>query len=198
MINIYWHDDAGRILQAAFNAGEESAAVAASSPGRTVFVSAARTDNINLAYISDGELREMPARPSPEHTWDYASQAWVDARTLDAVKAQRWAQIKAQRDAVEFGGFTWSGDEFDSDAESQARIMGAVQMALIAAQAEQPFAIDWTLADNTVRSMSAADIVSAGLALGEHVAAAHGVARTLRAAIDACTTAAEVEAVAWP
>lgn len=158
------------------------------------------------AYVHGGQVVAYAADdaslkntwPGAGFEWDNDSMSWVDARTLGEVKAQRWAQIKAQRDAVEFGGFTWSGDEFDSDAESQARIMGAVQMALIAAQAEQPFAIDWTLADNTVRSMSAADIVSAGLALGEHVAAAHGIARTLRAAIDACTTAAEVEAVAWP
>jgi hypothetical protein len=196
-VNYYWHTPLGKVVQVAINS---SLAEAQDSPLSLEygFIASEARHRPGDVYVAGGNLVEKPARPSPEHTWDYASQAWVDARTLDAVKAQRWAQIKAQRDAVEFGGFTWSGDEFDSDAESQARIMGAVQMALIAVQAEQPFAIDWTLASNAVRSMSAADIVSAGLALGEHVAAAHGIARTLRAAIDACTTAAEVEAVAWP
>lgn len=196
-MNVYWFAGDGKIEKGAFGLSDSDVA-SINAAEANIIVSDVFAWRVDDFYVHDGELIAKPARPSPEHTWDYASQAWIDARSLDEVKAQRWAQIKAQRDAIEFGGFTWSDDEFDSDAESQARIMGAVQMALIAVQAEQPFTIDWTLADNTVRSMSAADIVSAGLALGAHVAAAHGIARTLRAAIEACTTAAEVEAISWP
>ena len=46
--------------------------------------------------------------------------------------------------------FLGAGSAFDSDRESQARIMGAVQMATLAAAAQQLFTIAWTLADNTV------------------------------------------------
>lgn len=41
-------------------------------------------------------------------------------------------------------------------------------------------------------------MIAAGQALGVHVGAQHATARTLRAAIEAATTVAEVEAVEWP
>lgn len=59
------------------------------------------------------------------------------------------------------------------------------------------FSIDWTLANNTARNLSAADLANVGAALGMHVAAQHAKARTLRSQIEAATTVAEVDAVTW-
>jgi len=94
---------------------------------------------------------------------------------------------------AEFGGFTWDGSPFDSDAISQSRIQGAVQLAATA----PGFTIDWTLANNSVRNLSAADLANVGAALGMHVATQHAKARTLRSQIEAATTVAEVDAVTW-
>lgn len=130
--------------------------------------------------------------------WDAASQQWAAQPTLEALRRQRWAALRAQRDAVEFGGFGWDGSRFDSDAVAQARIMGAVQMAVLAAADGQPFSIAWTLADNQVRVLDGGQMIGVGLALGAHVGAAHATGRTLRALLQAAATPAEVAAVTWP
>lgn len=159
-------------------------------------------DEVEAVPVDD--LPELAARPtaaavlmwSEVSAGEYAA-TWHDPRTLAQIKADHWAAMKAARDAHEFGWFEWDGSTFDSDRESQARIMGAVQMAVLAMSAQQPFEIAWTLADNSVRTLAGADMVAVGLELGAHVAAAHAIGRTLRAAIEDAETAAEVEAVQW-
>ena len=147
----------------------------------------------SLHYVHEGLVLPIPTQPSPHHTFDYTTKQWVDPRTLDDHKVAKWAQIKRDRDEAEFGGFTWDGSPFDSDAISQSRIQGAVQLAAMA----PGFTIDWTLANNSVRNLSAADLANVGAALGMHIAAQHAKARTLRSQIEAATTVAEVDAVTW-
>ena len=197
-MNVYWHTAAGKIEKAAFNLPEAEAEFEAERPSElTVLLSTVMAPNVDDHYINNGAVESKPARPSQSHTWSYDTQEWIDPRTLGDIKAAQWTAIKAQRDAVEFGGYTWDGSGFDSDSQSQSRIMGAAQLATLAAMAEQPFSIDWTLTDNTVRTLAGADMIAAGQALGVHVGAAHATARALRAAIESATTQAEVEAVQW-
>jgi hypothetical protein len=149
-------------------------------------------------YMQDGAPVLMPPRPSEVHTFDYAAKQWTDPRTLAQIKAAQWAAIKAERSAREFGGFTWDGSAFDSDAISQSRIQGAAQLAQLAIAGAQPFSIDWTLADNSTRTLNATEMISVGIAMGAHIETQHGIARTLRQQINAATTTEQVEAVAWP
>ena len=146
-------------------------------------------------YISAGQFVAVGNAPGPHHVFDFAAKQWVDPRSLLQLKADQWVAIKAARDAAEFGGFTWDGSTFDSDLTSQSRIQGAVQLAGLD---PANFSLDWTLADNSVRTLSAAQMTAVGAALGVHVAAQHALGRTLRSQIEAATTAAEVDAVAWP
>jgi len=153
--------------------------------------------------VASGDLVEwQPPAPADDElrTWSWDELAWryVAMPTLAAVKLERWAQIKVAREATEFGGFVWDGSTFDSDAISQSRIMGAVQLALLAMSAEQPFSIAWTLADNAVRTLEAAEVVAVGVALGTHVATQHATARALREQIYAASTPEDVEAISWP
>lgn len=144
-------------------------------------------------YVVGDAITPLPARPSSAHVFDYASKQWVDPRTLADFKAGKWAEIRKARESAEFGGFTWDARVFDSDAMSQSRIIGAAQLARI----NPAFTITWTLADNSVRQLSATDMVAVGVALGDHVATQHAKARALRAQIEAAQTAAEVAAVVW-
>ena len=118
---------------------------------------------------------------------------------LDGVREAKWAQVRAARYAAEHGGFTWDGSVFDSDLASQSKIQGAVQLAQMALAAQDPFELDWTLQDNTMRTLSAEDMIAVGVALGQHVAAQHATGRELRAAInDPQASWQDIEAVAWP
>lgn len=147
----------------------------------------------------DGAMQynPQPARPSEVHVWSWATKTWVDPRSLPDFKAAKWAEIKRARDQAEFGGFTWDGSAFDSDPTSQSRIQGAAQLATLAQLASQPFSIDWTLADNTVRTLSAADMIAVGTAMGVHISTQHASGRVKRQQIDAASTVEEVNAVAW-
>jgi hypothetical protein len=147
-----------------------------------------------VTAYSEAQTTAKHARPRYAARWDNTSMAWQDLRTLADVKADQWRSIKDARDAAQYGGFAWDGSTFDSDAVSQGRIQGAVQLA---GAIGSTFAIDWTLADNTVRTLSAADMLNVGIALGQHVQAQFTKARTLRAQIDAATTAEAVAAIAW-
>ena len=148
----------------------------------------------NAPSYWDGEVFILkPPPPSAHHIFDYTIKQWVDPRTLSDLQAAKCAQIKRDRDEAEFGGFTWDGSPFDSDAISQSRIHGALQLAALIPD----FSIDWTLADNTVRALSGSELAAVGVALGLHVGTQHAKARVLRAQIEAATTVAEVDAVVW-
>lgn len=99
--------------------------------------------------------------------------SWVDPRTLAQHQADKWTAIKAARDAIEFGGFTWDGSTFDSDPQSQSRIQGAAQLATLAMIASQAFSVDWTLATNAVRTLTGADMLAVGQAMGVHIMTTH-------------------------
>ena len=118
--------------------------------------------------------------------------------TLDLAKSSRIEAIKSARDNFEYGSFTWDGSVFDSNRDSQARLMGLVSLAQMALATATPFEIDWTLADNTTRTLSAMDALGIGQALGTHVQTAHVTARGLKALVAAATTIEEVDAIAWP
>jgi len=142
---------------------------------------------------STGEIFKRDEKEFFYQVWDWNSLSWIDPRTLDDLKAQQWETIKAARTQAEYGGFTWDGSTFDSDAISQARLTGAVQLA----QLNPALALDWTLASNTVRTLSAADLTAVGVALGVHVSTQFTKGQTLRAQIDAATTKEAVEAIVW-
>ena len=154
-------------------------------------------DGVVLSFSSE-QTTHRQTRPSLHHEWDCATMGWLDTRSLEQHKTTKWAEIKATREATEFSGFTWDSSEFDSDAISQARIQGAVILAMQALAAEVPFAIDWTLKDNSVRSLTGMQVVAVGQALATHVGTQHEIARALRTAIESAVTQAEVETITWP
>lgn len=149
-------------------------------------------------YWDGANFVPFPPKPGATHVWDWPTKQWIDPRTLADRKEAQWAAIKAARNSLEFGGFTWDGSAFDSDQQAQARIQGGVQLATIAASQGQPFSIDWTLADNSIRTLSGADMIAVGMELAAHVQSIHATARVLRVQIEAASTIEEVDAIQWP
>ena len=131
-------------------------------------------------FVSIGEP------PSPHHMFDYAFKQWADPRSLDEIKSQKWQEIKKQRDALEFGGFEFEGNIYDSDQVSQGRIVGAASAGI-----DQT----WTLADNTTLELSAIQLQHLYAALQAHVASVHERGRIARQLIFDAETKEQVEAV---
>lgn len=147
----------------------------------------------NGFYVSGGTLVQIPPKPSANHAFNYASKQWEDPRTLDDLKGEKWRNIKANRDSHEYGGFTWDGSVFDSDATSQQRIAGALQLA----QLSTTFIIDWTLADNSIRTLDAQEMGYVALALGSHVSEVFSHAQELRAQIEETSSIEQLETIHW-
>jgi hypothetical protein len=132
------------------------------------------------AFVSIGEP------PSTHHTFDYTTKQWIDPRSLDEIKAQKWDEIKSQRDQLEFGGFEFEGNTYDSDQVSQGRIMGAA-----AAEVDQI----WTLANNTTVELSASQLQQLYAALQTHIAGVHERGRIARQLIFEAETKEQVESI---
>lgn len=132
------------------------------------------------AFVSIGEP------PSMHHIFDYDTKQWIDPRTLDEIKVQKWTEIKKQRDQLEFGGFEFEGNVYDSDQVSQGRIMGAVLAGV-----DQV----WTLADNTAVELSASQLQQLYATLQAHISSVHERGRITRIAIESAETVEEVEAI---
>jgi hypothetical protein len=147
-------------------------------------------------YFVDTQTNEaklIPPSPTPHHVFKCPTQQWEAPRTLDDRKATQWNLIKQARSQAEYAGFTWDGSTFDSDTLSQNRITGAVTLA----QLSPGFTINWTLADNSTRTLNQADMIATGVALGVHVQTQFAKAQGLRLQIDAASTPGQVAAVVW-
>jgi hypothetical protein len=151
-------------------------------------------DGRNLVALSTWE---RTPRPSDNHAMFLRDGAvvWEDARSLDEAKIQAWDRIKAARAAAETAPLTVEGRTFDATDISQRQIAGAVQLALIAGPT---FTVDWTLADNTSATLTQAEIIAVGVALGQRTAAVYSIGRGLRAQIESAITVDQVDSVSWP
>ena len=137
-------------------------------------------DSNMQAFVSIGDA------PTDNHKFDYSFKQWLDTRTLDEIKVQKWTEIKSQRDRLEFGGFEFEGNIYDSDQVSQGRITGAASAGI-----DQT----WTLANNTTVELSASQLQQLYAALQAHIASVHEIGRIARQLVFDAETKEQVEAV---
>lgn len=141
----------------------------------------------NLSDYWNGlEFVSIGKPPSPHHIFDYTAKQWIDPRELDEIKAQKWAEIKSQRDQLEFGGFEFEGNVYDSDQVSQGRIMGAAVAGI-----EQT----WTLANNTTVELTAQQLKELYAALQAHIAGVHERGRIARQLIFDAETKEQIKSI---
>ena len=169
----------GKIL---FSIQADSEIIELNTPKDCIAVEDAPNSNM---FYEDGWMN-MPIQPSFNHIFDYDLKQWVDARSLEDVKQQKWYEIKNLRDSLEFGGFEFEGGLYDSDQVSQGRIMGAASAGI-----DQT----WTLADNTTVALSALQLQQLYAALQAHIASVHARGRIARQLIFEAETEEEVEAI---
>lgn len=146
--------------------------------------------------VRSGTLTNVAPNPGPAYRWDVTSESWIP--DIPKAKADKLQQLKTTRNQKESGGFTWDSSVFDSDPISQIRIQGGVSLAQIAAGGALPFTIDWTLKNNTIRTLSAQDMIQVGLSLAYHITSTHDQYRSLKNQVDTATTVESVNSVVWP
>lgn len=137
-------------------------------------------------YYFNGIWITPEPSPSSNHIFDYDLKQWVDPRTIEQVKEQKWSEIKSLRDEMEFGGFEFEGNMYDSDQVSQGRIMGAAS-----AQVDQI----WTLANNEMVELTAIQLSLLYQTLQAHIANTHERGRIARQLIYEATSIEQVEQI---
>jgi len=117
------------------------------------------------------------------------------SNTLDAARDRAWSAIKAARSRAEAGNFTFDGGIYQINV---GQVGGCVLAAKLAKDAGAPFSQDWTLFDNSVRTLDADHMIAMGLAMLAAVDGIYKTGRALRDQIDAAASIDTVEAIAWP
>ena len=123
---------------------------------------------------------------------------WTWRPSIDVLKRRARDRINAEREARKDAGCDTPAGVVDTDPASRANVTGAATAAMIAQAAGAPFAITWTLFDNSTVDLDAPATIAMSLAVLAHVTAMHDIATALKAAIDAAETAEAIDAVSWP
>ncbi|HGH3636715.1 TPA: DUF4376 domain-containing protein [Acinetobacter baumannii] len=140
----------------------------------------------NVLHYLDENLNVVTIPVVPEKKFDYVSKTWIDSRTIDEAKQQKWEQIKQMRDHYEFGGFEFENKLYDSDPNSQLRIATAALLGV---------SVEWTLKDNSVVNLSPDQLIDLKTALAVHINNIHERGRIARQKIETALTYEEIEAV---
>jgi hypothetical protein len=115
--------------------------------------------------------------------------------TLNTLRAELLAKVKAERGRREQPGFAYLGKVIESDPISVQRITVASQAAQIALANNQPFVVDWTCADNTALSLDAQGVIALPVALAQYGLALHSHAQALKSQINAAETLGDLTAI---
>lgn len=147
-----------------------------------------------------GEVAERDGIQKVGGKWRYK---WTVRNALSELKAAKWEQAKAIRDQRIDAGCTVPGiGTFDTDLLSRTNIHGAVTAATIAVSQSQPFEVPWKLQDNTIETLSAAAMITAGMVVMQRTSDCHARAQVLGQAIEAAETFAALDAIdieaGWP
>jgi hypothetical protein len=120
----------------------------------------------------------------------------TDTDELTRAKATKQRLLRERRDVLETAGVTVEGvGALATDVASQRLLTGAAVLALISAQLQQPFSIEWTLADLSTVQLNAGQVISCSVAVGTHVAGVFSAHRVASLATEAASTIEEVSAV---
>lgn len=145
------------------------------------------------------EWRQRPPAPSEHHAWSPTVKAWYDPRTLDDIKASKWAEIKEAREEAKVAPtIDTPFGVLDADAvavQNVERTLAGLREATALGIA--PTTITWTLADNTDVSLTPTQLAHIAVLLLNRGNAAHERARYLRTLIDQATTVDEVSQISW-
>lgn len=112
--------------------------------------------------------------------------------TLDELKASKISAAKTYRDAAEIAPIEHEGNTYDFDAKSRDRL--DIALKSLSAQGEGA-TINWTMADNTTVTITAADIMGVFITSAVRSNALHEQYRAIKEKIEAAQTVEEVEAI---
>ena len=141
------------------------------------------------------------SRPSPYHK-PYlidGNVVWEDRRTLEDLRAEAWDRVKVSREVFWNAPLVTPFGIFDSHEKARVDIANAVLLSQTLVSVGTPSDTVFTLADNSVVTLTPSQMVIVGLLLGQKVQNGFATGRVLRAQIESPTvTKAELDEISWP
>jgi hypothetical protein len=151
-------------------------------------------DDPALTLLPNWTVWPTPPAPGLRLRQVNGSLIWQDPRTLEQVRSAHWAALKAARAAKDYAPITIDGIELDTADASRMDFMGAIMSMQITGQASRP----WRCSDNTMRDLTLAQIMSAGIGIADRRSALIGVSDVLYQQVNAAQSIADVLAIEWP
>lgn len=151
-------------------------------------------DGILVPY-SEAQATAKAAAPAHPARWDNTTMTWVDARSLEQMREDKWSEIKEQRAARIAAAGVTSVAAFDTNAQGLANIT-SVALGLIVNPGIQ--SVRFTCSDNVRREISRADFIFAAVQIMAAVQSIYDTADELRQRKDAAATAEDLAAIVWP
>ena len=148
---------------------------------------------------ADGTLAESGIQLLPSTPDAGPGQYWVPhVITLAEAQAAKMTQIEAWRDAACVANCSYSvggtAYNWQADLRSQSLLSSAVTLAASSIAPPPPI---WRTADNINVPVALADLQGIAAAIAAQTNTAYGHSWSLKAAVSAATTIAEVDAVVW-
>ena len=168
--------------------------------GALVATVESETDDIAPAGMTElSDWKGWSQAPTRAHRMVNVAGVWLwrDDRTLAETKADKWAELKQARNAAVQAPVSTPFGVFDADDAAQANITKRVLMINNIPAVSLPTTIEFTRHDNTVATLTPAQMVQVGLLLGAQVEAAFAKGRALRAATEDAKDVAAVAAIKW-
>ena len=196
----------GRIVQTC-QAPDMVAALTCAQAGQDALEIPGRADD-STHYVEDaGEvtvphqpvLVAMPPRPSGHHVFDFQTKAWIDPRTLQDLKATQNEAINGWRLTANQTRFFFAGHAIQADPLSRGDIDGVNGIVTLIGALPPGFPNAWkTEANDWVPIPDLATWAGFYGAMVSQGQSNFALAQTLKAAVQAATTADAVVAVTWP
>lgn len=163
-------------------------------PGTTPVLEIAPADT----YWSGTAWLPLPAQPSLNHVFDWATKTWSDPRGFEELRAALMTAVTAKRWAVENGGLTLPGGiRVLTGKSDQDRITSVIVNSEIAGIESVDFK-----ADSGWVTVTIAELKQLARAIALHVQACFTAERAHHEAIQALTTSAQARAYdvaeGWP
>lgn len=164
------------------------------TPDISIYIGEAFTNG----WIINNIHYDLPSQPTPNSTFNYVTKVWEDTRLLADVKDAQKMVINLSRAKANQTSFIYETKEIAVDALSRSDIEGTNGYVLANNSFPAGWPGGWKCMDNTYVPITA--IATWNLfyaAMVNQGTANFAKAQTLKAAIDAATTIAEVEAIVW-
>jgi hypothetical protein len=144
------------------------------------------------SFLIDGELKSMPEVMAIRRAEREAARLTeLYAADPEAAKAAKINQLRAARDAVEFGGITFNGLPVQTNMVTQARLTSALSLVAL----NPATVIKWEFPDGSIVDLDKATVEALAAAVFGHVQQTRTDFAAAKALVDAAATAEGLHAI---